>query len=210
VGVDLWVKSVLYDNKEDSPLELFEFASTPQSRTELSTIGPRIRVNPVKEWEHFAINSTFLIPIASDQNGSESGGQEAWLAQDAYIWLSQIYYDQALGNKFQVFFQLAPWYTIQKPGENAENKLEIPFDIFLSYFPTKRLSFYMQQEYWPTFNVKGDLASYFFQGGLGAKFQVIPGFFELECSYTNFYYGMNSGAGQTFNLGIRLLGGGKS
>lgn len=208
VGVDAWVKSVLYDNKEDSPLEIFEFKSTPQSRTTLSTIGPRIRVNPIKEWEHFAINTSFLIPIGSDQNASESSS-DPWLAQDAYLWISQIYYDQKFGKKFQMFFQLQPWFTIQKPGEADANKFEVPFDIFASYFATKRLSFYLQQELWSTFDVEGELASYFLQGGLGVKYQVLPGLFEVEGSYTNFYYGMNAGAGQTFNIGIRLLGGGK-
>ncbi|MGB0402595.1 MAG: DUF547 domain-containing protein [Salibacteraceae bacterium] len=204
VGLDLWVKSVLYHEKEDSPFQLFQFKSNPKSRTEISTIGPRIRINPFKKLSHFAINTSFLIPVANDQNAS-SNPQEAWLANDGYLWITQIYYDQTFGDKFQMFFQLAPWYTIQKKGEAGPNKFELPLDIFASYFATKRLSFYVQQGFWTTFNIEGDVASYFLQGGAGTKYQVIPGWLEFELSYTNFYYGMNSGAGQTFNFGIRIL-----
>ncbi|MBD80911.1 MAG: hypothetical protein CL840_18485 [Crocinitomicaceae bacterium] len=208
VGADLWIKAVLYDEPGSSPLEVFKFQTTPQSRTELSVVGPRIRIQPIKNWKHFALNSSFLIPIASDQNGSESSDR-AWLSQDAYLWITKFYYDQSLGNKFQLFLQLAPWFTIQKPGESAKNKLETPFDVFFNYFATSRLSFYMQQEFWPSFSPDGNLTSYFLQGGLGSKFQVIKGLLELELSYTNFYFGMNSGAGQTFNLGIRIISGSK-
>ena len=204
IGLDMWVKSVLYHEKDDSPLQLFQFKSNPSSRTEVSTIGPRIRINPFEKLSHFEINTSFLIPIAEDQNAS-SLPSEAWLANDGYLWITQFYYDQTLGDKFQLFFQLAPWYTIQKKGEAGPNKFELPLDIFASYFATPRLSFYLQQGVWTTFAVEGDVASYFLQGGAGTKYQVIPGWLEFELSYTNFYFGMNAGAGQTFNFGIRVL-----
>ena len=44
------------------------------------------------------------------------------------------------------------------------------------------------------------------QSGAGGKYQIIDGILELELLYTNFWIGSpGSGAGQTFNLGIRLI-----
>ncbi|UTW61126.1 DUF547 domain-containing protein [bacterium SCSIO 12741] len=206
VGADLWVKSVLYHNPDDSPLQIFRFQNTPDSRTALSAVGPRIRVNPIKKWSHFAVQTTFLIPVADNQDGSDDP-ELPWLSRDAYLWTVRLNYDMMMGQKFQWFFQMASWYTVGKPGEATPNQLELPVDIFLTYFPTQRLSFYAQNQFWPQIKENGEPSGYFLQGGLGAKFQLIPGFMELETSYTNFYYGRNSGAGQTFNLGIRLLGG---
>ena len=72
-------------------------------------------------------------------------------------------------------------------------------------------------ELWPThtrenlisevnFNRADAFNSFFFQMGLGAKMQVIPGKMELEFLATNFLLGTNySGAGSTFNVGLRLM-----
>ncbi|MBL4594197.1 MAG: hypothetical protein JKX68_10335 [Flavobacteriales bacterium] len=81
--------------------------------------------------------------------------------------------------------------------------MAVPFDLFLSYFPTKKITIYLQNQIWPTIGDKG-LSSYFVQEGLGLKYQLFKGV-ELETSYTTFILGENAGAGQTFNLGIRVL-----
>jgi hypothetical protein len=66
-------------------------------------------------------------------------------------------------------------------------------------------------EYFPThYNDQGQsfeaFNNYFVQSGLGAKYQLMPQFVELELLYTSFWAGSEgAGAGNTFNLGIRLI-----
>ena len=204
IGADLWFKSVHYGPKTDSPLAVFQFSNTAQSRSAITGLGPKIRISPIKKLHHFSINSTFLIPTVSDLNGSDDPNLP-WLSADAYLWITQFYYDLPIGTQFQLFFQLAPWYSIPKVHELEKQKLDLPIDVFFSYFPSKKLTLYVQNEIWPTLNHNGQFSSYFIQGGLGVKYQLIQGLLELESSYTNFYYGWNSGAGQTFNVGLRII-----
>ncbi len=46
--------------------------------------------------------------------------------------------------------------------------------------------------------------SYFNQTGIGAKYLLLQNL-ELEGLITKFLFGKNSGAGTTFNLGIRII-----
>ena len=62
---------------------------------------------------------------------------------------------------------------------------------------------YLQNQFWPSIGSEG-LPSYFVQEGLGVKYQLFKGV-ELESSYTMFVIGKDTGAGQTFNLGVRIL-----
>lgn len=204
IGTDLWFKSVRYGLKTDSPLELFKFENTGQSRSVLTGFGPKLRISPFSNLSHFSINTSFLFPVSRDMNGSDSPNR-AWLSSDVYLWITQFYYDLKLGEKYQLFFQIAPWISIPKKNEVEKSKLDLPIDVFFSYFPTSRFTLYIQHEIWPTLNNQFVFSSYFLQAGLGVKYQVIPGLIELETSYTNFYYGWNSGAGQTYNFGIRII-----
>jgi hypothetical protein len=79
----------------------------------------------------------------------------------------------------------------------------IPLDVFASYFATNKLTFYLQNQIWPSLGSEG-LSSYFYQSGIGVKYLVFKGV-ELEGLYTKFLFGENTGAGETFNIGIRIL-----
>lgn len=204
VGIDFWIKSVRIDDTTSSPFDLLSFQNSPNTRTALSNIGPKIKVQPFKKLSHLSIQSTFLFPVAKDQEGKQNG--KPYLSADSYISITQIFYDQAIGKKFQLFFQLAPWvYIKQVPVQNVSRySVSSPADIFLSYFPTKRLTIYFQQEFWPNYGAKG-IDSWFRQEGIGAKYQIIKGKLETEASYTRFSMGINAGAGATYNFGLRLI-----
>lgn len=203
-GIDFWVKSVRIDDTASSPFALLSFENGPNTRTALSNIGPKIKLQPFKRLSHLSVQTTFLFPIAKDQEGKTNG--KPYLSADSYISITQVFYDHAIGKKFQVFFQLAPWvYIKQKPSANTNRySVSSPADVFLSYFPTKRLTIYIQQEFWPNYGVKG-IDSWFRQEGIGAKFQIIKGKLETEASYTRFSMGKNAGAGATYNFGIRFI-----
>lgn len=83
--------------------------------------------------------------------------------------------------------------------------------IFLSYLPTSRFTAYVTTEYWPVhYNTNQQKAeafhAFFVQAGIGTKYQIIPGRLEAELLYTNFVYGsLAQGAGETFNVGFRII-----
>lgn len=204
IGLDFWVKSVRIDDVSSSPFKLLQFETSNNTRTALTNIGPKVKFQPFKKLSHLSVQSTFLIPIASDQEGKFNG--KPYLSSDSYISITQVFYDQALGKKFQVFFQVAPWVYIKRKSSVNESRfgLSSPVDVFLSFFATDRFTVYLQQEYWPNFGAKG-VDSWFRQEGVGAKYQIIKGKLETEMSMTNFSMGKGAGAGVTYNFGVRII-----
>lgn len=204
LGFDLWVKSVRIDSVNSSPLALLKFEGVPNTRTALSGVGPKIKIAPIKKLSHLSTQSTFLFPVAKDQEGVSNG--KPYLSADSYIWFTQIFYDQSIGSKFQLFFQVAPWIYIkkEKPLQGSRTSYSNPVDVFFSYFPTKRITIYFENEFWPSFGEDG-ISSWFRQEGIGMKFQIIRGFLEAEGLYTKFTMGKNAGAGETYNLGLRFI-----
>jgi hypothetical protein len=204
VGFDFWIKSVRIDNINSSPLSTLLFENNMNARTALSGIGPKVKFQPFKHLSRLSIQSTFLIPTAKDQEGISNG--RPFLSQDSYISITQVFYDQPVGKKIQLFFSLSPWVYIKKKSvaNQTRTSLSSPLDIFVSYFPTDRFTLYAQQGYWPNFGANG-IASWFSQQGLGTKYQIIKGKLEIETSYTKFTMGRNQGAGSTYNFGLRFI-----
>ncbi|PKO96154.1 MAG: hypothetical protein CVU14_11210 [Bacteroidetes bacterium HGW-Bacteroidetes-9] len=205
IGADIWIKSVRLDDVSSSPFEIFRFENDSNNRTALTGIGPKVKFSPLKKLPGLSVQSTFLFPIAKDEEGKTNG--KPYLSEDSFIWITQIFYDQPIGNKFQLFFQIAPWVYVKKTKpEHSVSRLSYsnPVSIFLSYYATPRLTFYLQNEWWPSFG-SGGISSWFWQEGIGMKIQLIKGLMEAEASYTRFIMGKNSGAGETYNLGLRLI-----
>lgn len=204
VGFDFWIKSVRVDDRLSSPFSTLTFQNSPNSRTALSSIGPKIKFQPFKKLSRLSIQSTFLIPIAKDQEGAFNG--KPFLSQDSYISITQIFYDQSISKKIQLFLSLSPWVYIDKNKIQNQSRVSVssPLDIFVSYFPSDRLTLYTQQGFWPNLGENG-IESWFRQEGLGVKYQIIKGKLEVESSYTNFTMGKNQGAGATYNLGLRFI-----
>jgi hypothetical protein len=205
LGFDAWVKSVRLGDEASSPLEVFGTERSNVARTALSGVGPKVKLQPFEGVPRLSVQSTFLLPVAKDQEGAENGGP--FLSNDSYLWLTQVFYDLQVTRKVQVFAQVAPWFYYRaQPFSDGRSRasLSTPATVFLSWFPSQRLSFSVQQEYWPTWG-DGGVSAWFRQEGLSAKLQVIPGLLELEVSHTRFTAGRNSGAGQTYNLGVRIL-----
>jgi len=182
-----------------------KFENSLHTRTEIGYIGPKVKIIPFKKLSHLSFQTTFLIPIAKDMEGKKNN--KPFLSRDSYISITQIFYDYSISSKFQLFFQLAPWVYIAKEKSLAgASRLSVssPASIFLSYFPNKRFTFYVQQEFWPNYNSTG-IGSWFRQEGAGIKIQIVKGILEAETSYTRFSLGASAGAGQTFNFGLRLI-----
>ena len=200
-GWDVWIKNVNYADPNLNP------------RTGISATGPRIKVNPFKNLGRFSIQSSFLLPIASDLEAPlvDQGGPFPFLEFDRNLWLTQLFYDLPLNDQFQLFFQQAFWYSLVKRSFRQNNFWQTQSSVFLSYFPSNRWTLYGMTEYFPTHYDDQEqkfkaFNKYFVQSGLGAKYQLILNTLELELLYTNFWAGSTAeGAGHTFNLGIRYI-----
>lgn len=107
LGFDAWVKSVYIGSVDSSPLEVFSNSDPEMGRTALSGLGPKVKLTPFVKVPKLAVQSTFLFPIAPDQEGVSNG--EPFLSNDSYLWITQVFYDQRITDRVQVFAQLAPW-----------------------------------------------------------------------------------------------------
>ncbi len=201
VGAEVWVKSVKLDNETSSPFSVLSFGNDNTARTAITNAGLKIKFNPVKKWENFSVQSSLLFSTASDPESINRN--QPFLDSERHLSITQFLYDKKLGDKFQLFTQFAAWVSIDKKFEEKNTGVALPLDVFISYLATGKISFYLQNQFWPSLGSNG-LSSYFVQEGLGVKYQLFPGI-ELEGLYSNFILGKASGAGQTFNIGIRIL-----
>ena len=198
IGFDVWLKNANY--------ELAGVAS----RTAIVGVGPKVKIAPFSSIRKLSLQSTLLVPLADDLEGRPNHN-EVFLHNDGTVWLSQIFYDHPVNDNFQLFFQQAFWYNLVGNSFRTNNYLQTQTSLFLSFFPTTKWTVYGMTEYFPTHyndsEQQGEaFFSYFVQSGLGLKYQLIANFIELEFLYTNFWSGSEGqGAGETFNLGIRVI-----
>ena len=197
IGFDVWVKHSSHS------------ADTISSQTAITGFGPKIKIAPVKSLPRLSLQSTLLFNLADNPEGNF--GEIQFLETDATLWLNQIFFDLPLNEKSQLFFQQAFWYRFVGDSFAENNFLQTQTSVFYSYFPTSRWTIYGMTEYFPTHYDSNEqkaaaFFSYFIQSGLGLKYQLIPNLIELEALYTNFWNGSEGqGAGETINLGIRVI-----
>lgn len=201
IGFDVWLK---HSNTTASGFE---------SQTAITGFGPKVKIAPFNNIPRLSLQSSLLFNLADKPEGNFNN-KIYFLETDATLWLNQLFFDVPLNDKSQLFFQQAFWYRFVKEGSFAGNNfLQTQTSVFYSYFATSRLTLYAMSEYFPTHYNSDDAVekaeaffSYFVQSGIGTKYQAIPNKLELEFLYTNFWNGSEGqGAGQTFNVGIRLI-----
>ncbi|GAB4261184.1 MAG: hypothetical protein Kow0079_17800 [Vicingaceae bacterium] len=197
IGFDAWVKSVYIDFNNQSPLKTFSFENSPNARTALSLIGPKVKIAPLKKWSGFSIQSTVL--FLAENNQESIGINKPYLNEDKHLWLTQFFYDAALHQKFRLFAQNASWFYFKQNSRYANQN-----SLFLSWFINDKWSTYWMNDGFLNFSNTG-ISSYYLQEGIGVKYQIIIGLLETEILYSKFVLGKNTGAGETFNLGLRLI-----
>jgi len=87
--------------------------------------------------------------------------------------------------------------------ETYVNRISTPVSVIFSYFPNQKTTLYALSSFSPYYNQPGD--KYFYQFGLGAKYQFTPNF-EIELLVTDFNgqnLNRNGGQASTFNIGFR-------
>ena len=198
IGGELWYKAVKIGA---NPLNVLALTNSPSARTGVSGIGLKVKFNPIKKWHRLSVQSSLLVNPLSDPESKNR--DQPFLDNNRHQWITKMFYDKMFKDKFQIFTQLSTWVSIDKELSSESSGISTPLEVFASYFPNKKITLYVQNQIWPSWGGSG-ISSYFVQEGLGVKYQLFPGV-ELEGLYTQFVVGNNVGAGQTFNVGLRLL-----
>lgn len=202
LGLDVNLRSTRTDAENSNAIDILKFEQNSTNRTTISTIGPKIKWNPIKSVSKFSIQSSFLIPVS---DSLENKSNRPWLDYDRYTWWTQLFFDRPIGTKFQFFAEADLLMRIPKLSDEnnglKESIISTPLSVFFSYFPTSKSTVYAQYQYAPTLT---SLPDYFMQAGIGGKYQLFPAL-QLELSYTNFFASRNNGAGSTYNVGLRYI-----
>ncbi len=201
LGGEIWYRAVSNGSTNSNPTNVLAFTNSSQSRTGINLAGFKIKFNPIKKWKKLSVQNGFLFSVISDPQSKDL--DRPFLDNNRHLWITKLLYDKKISDKFQIFTQLSTWVSIDKNLEDENTGIATPIDLFLSYFHTKKVTIYIQNQFWPSLGSEG-LSSYFVQEGLGLKYQLAKGV-ELETSYTAFIIGKDTGAGKTFNLGVRIL-----
>lgn len=191
----------------------FAFTNNDSTRVGISTLGPRVKIQPFKNVANFTFQSSLLISPTpnAEGKGPDANGNGAlyFLEWDRIQWWNQFFYTKDF-YKSQLFLELDLWYRFGYKKDNA-TALDLPVTVIYSYFPTSKSTLYAlvshttRNQYNPN-DYKDDIttAANFTSGGIGAKYQLTPSL-NLELLYTNFLRGKNSGLGNTFSFGLRYV-----
>ncbi|MCF8367825.1 MAG: DUF547 domain-containing protein [Bacteroidales bacterium] len=222
VGFDINIKAVYIDeNRKGNPLAVFRFETSPSSRTALTSLGPKIKFQPFKNFSNFSVQSAFWMPVAKDLEAVGGFLEYPWMDYDMYTWWNQFFFDKTFGTQWQIFTEADLLFKFKKKDGGTPTHFDIPLSFFLSWFPSQKTTLYTMLQYSPRLQLEPseafdwetqmnytidpfDLVSDYAQSGLGIKYQVSNNL-NLEASYTYFFTSKNGGAGSTYNLGLRII-----
>lgn len=192
----------------------FSYKNTGSSRVGITSVGFRVKVQPFKNVSDFSIQSTLMAPTIKHPEGlySDTGQVLYWADWNRVTWWNQLYYTKTFGD-FQLFTEMDFLFRF-RINETQIGMLDLPASVFLSYFPTNRITIYGMTQHVHRFTNDIDpenpivtdwvIPMNYTASGLGFKYRVGNNL-NLELLYTNFWRGRNSGLGNTFNIGIKYL-----
>lgn len=193
----------------------FAYANNDSARVGITSIGARIKVQPFKSVSNFSIQSTLFLPTVKHPEGfsdPEGLNNLYWADWDRITWWNQLFMDKTFGD-FQVFAELDFLFRFKR-YDSQIGMLDMPASVFLSYFPTKKITLYAMTQHVARFtnNINGHdpivtdwvIPMNYTASGIGFKYQILSNL-NVEALYTNFWRGSNSGLGETFNIGVKFL-----
>ena len=201
VGIDLLYKAVSLDPPGSTPLAIFHSGSNAEAQSGLSGIGPKIRWIPFRSIPRLSIQSTLYFPVKKDMESRLSG--KPFLEYDRLFLWTQINIDRMLHPQWQLYGGVDIWFRSDYSFDPQRFLLATPLKFIMSYFPGEKSAFYFLTEWTPTFGVPL-ISAYYLQSGLGFKY-FLSKQLEGELLFTSFYLGKNSGAGKTYNIGLRYI-----
>jgi hypothetical protein len=204
VGFDLNYNRSFYDGQKGSPFKSLFSASADFDRLIIGSLGPRVKFIPSASLPNFSIQSTFLFPMAENQE------RPSFTGHDRYTWHTQFFYDHKINETWRIFAETGFLYRIKR-YDSQVNFFNIPTSLFLSYFPNSKFTFFAFGQYSPAFRRQFNatdevfgLSNWYTQLGAGAKYQVTSKL-GLELSYGNFIKSRNDGAGAVINFALRYI-----
>ncbi len=195
-GIDLRYRRVRYDEAGTASNFAVLGDGGTYSRTAISGFGPKIRIAPFNNLPNFSVQSALWIPLARQLEGT---GNERFTDWNNPTWFTQIFNDFPIGSNFSVFTEL----DVVLEDISDLNRFSTPVTGIVSYFPTPKATLYGLASYSPFWQEDFD---YFYQLGLGAKYQFTPNF-EVELlatAFDNGYLQSVDGEAGTVNLGVRV------
>ena len=204
LGIDLYPKAVRVGAEGSSPFSVLQFSTNDRARATLAAIAPKIKFAPFRSAPNLALQTALYIPLASDLEGIRSG-RPFLDYDDVQVWL-QAFYDVSFDPSWLLYLEGGFFFRYDSASENRNHEYIYPFKGILNYYASDRWTVYAMTELTPSaLQLDSSLFSTLYtQIGAGLKFQVTPRF-ELETLVTTFPFGYNKGAGQTYNLGMRLV-----
>ena len=192
-------------------LDVFKFEDNASARSGLTTIAPSIRIQPFASIANFSLTSSVYLPIFKDKANAP------YLDKRSVFWETKFFYDNTFGdNKWQVFTEVDLGFNFGEKSTNADadsnvkerfanNSLFLPFGVFLSYFPTTKITIFVNAKQAFLIDLGNDFTQNYTSLGFGGKFQLTR-VLNVEVSFDKFERGNNfQGLGQTFSLGLRAL-----
>ena len=183
--------------------EVFKFKNNPlnSTRTGLTSFAPAVKFNPFKQLNNLTIQSAFHIPLVKNESVNS-----VYLDQKGYIFQNRFLYDYTFsGDEFQLFAELNTEFNFgDKEDSFANNSLVLAPSIFLSYFPSQKFTVIVLAQHAQRIDLGNDFPQDYSVLGAGAKYQLTK-VVNIEALYTKFVRGSNTGLGQTFNIGLRML-----
>ncbi len=217
IGLIFQVRANTYDGAK--ALEAFSFRdNTTDARSGLTVIAPSIRVQPFKNIANFSFTSSLFLPVFKDVPNAP------YLDKRSVFWETRFFYDKTFGGgDWQLFTEANLGFNFGEKRDAADsleaniserfanNSLAVPLSAFLSYFPSRKSTVYInaQQFFLIGYDNPNSGAQNFSQDftsvGFGGKYQLTNAL-NLELSYNKFVRGSNfQGLGQTFSLGLRAI-----
>ena len=215
VGINTRWRKVRNHALPSSPFGVFGSDENDSTRSGVTGFGPMIRWAPILAWENFSIQSSYTFAIGDELKGNSS---EPFIDWNGPVWNTQFFNDFPLGDNFSLFMEIDfIWEDMgsDKPSQGVyfDNKTTTPITVILSYFPNSKTTIYALTGYAPSWSLENEfgesgltLSDYFYQGGIGGKYQFTPKF-EIELLYSDFttkFLKDSEGQAATYNLGLRF------
>jgi len=183
-------------------LDVFSFdGEDGTARSGFTSIAPSVKFVPFEKAGNFSIQSSFFIPLVD--NEVEQG---VFLDQKGFVWQNRFFYDITFsGNKFQLFTELNSEINFGKAENSfANNSLNLTPGVFFSYFPSSKFTVLVLAQHLQRIDLGNEFEQDYTAVGGGAKYQLTDKL-NVEALYTNFVRGNNTGLGETFNIGLRVV-----
>ena len=203
-GLDLYPKAVRVGSEGSSALDVLQFSTNGNAQAALAAVAPKVKFVPFRNVPRLATQVLFYIPVVSDLEGQDSG--RPFLDFDNFQTWIQAFYDVPINPSLLLYLEGGLFFRFDTDNDLTNHELTYPMKGILNYFANDRLTLYALAEVTPSAQWQDPslFSTLYTQTGIGAKFQITPRF-EVESLVTLFPYGVNRGAGQTYNIGFRFV-----